>query len=70
MRAPPAQSWVDPLAAARQAIDDLDAVDPPEWLTITPGEVVRLRSVHADQPIILRVGDAADHPDPPRRATG
>jgi hypothetical protein len=61
---PPAQSWVDPLAAARQAIDDLEAVDPPEWLTITPGEVVRLRSVHADQPLILRVGDAADHPDP------
>jgi hypothetical protein len=50
--------------AARQAIDELEVVDPPEWLTITPGEVVRLRTVHADQPLILRVGDAADHPDP------
>jgi hypothetical protein len=58
------QSWVDPLTAARQAIDELEAVDPPEWLAITPGEVVRLRTDHADQPLILRVADAADHPDP------
>jgi hypothetical protein len=55
--------WSDPVTVAKQAIDDLRAVDPADWLTVAPSEVSRLRSVHADQPMVLRVGDAADHPD-------
>ena len=55
--------WVDPLGVARQVIDNLESLDPAVWLSAAPPEVTRLRSVHADQPMILRVSDAADHPD-------
>ena len=60
---PPVLLWVDPLSVARHAIYDLEAVDTAAWQATAPSEVTRLRSVHADQPIVLRVGDAADHPD-------
>jgi hypothetical protein len=60
---PTSAAWADPTEVARQAIDELEAVESAAWLTLGPAEVSRLRSVHADQPIILRVGDAADHPD-------